>query len=545
MKSPHAYSISLLFLILFLGCGRHSSKKSNSSLSSEVSSEYTGSLAATGQMRRLSKIELDHTVSALLGHDGHLALLLPPDDESMGYTNGKNLGIVQLFIDQWQLFAQQIATTGTQSGSPLAREFEACLPAQGEAMCADRFIRSFGKKAFRRPLSDQEVSDFQKVYASGKILGTNLQGLELIVEACLLSPSFLYRTELGAEAVAVGATYDLSPYELASSLAYTLTSFPPDAELMEAADSGAILAADVLQKQAERLLASPRALNIWRDFVFEWLRIKQVDSINRLHPLFSSEMPAAFRQETEAFIDSVFTEGQGSLISLLDADYSFLNSKIAVVYDAPAPQGSAVSRVGLNAGERRGILTQGSFLGVHAQIAGSAPVRRGHVILERLFCENLPAPPPGVAVVPQEIPNATTRERFAAHSSQSSCQGCHVQMDAIGFAFEHYDGIGHFRTMENGKSVDATGALADTTAAPGSFSDAIELIDHIAQSERVHECVVKQMFRYSMGRHEGALDQLLIADSLSRASANAMDLRQALLAFVTSQQFKQRIKTGL
>ncbi len=534
--------ISLGSLVLMLGaCGII---KSRSSRGSRSQSALSASEPGTAQVRRLSKLELDNTIQRLTGDQRGLALQLPPDEEALGYTNGYNLSVSQLFLDQWQIMAGQIAAQVVAVGSKQQKQSASCRSGKNPETCAESFVLAFGKAALRRPLLDTEKTELLGLFAVGQKLGSFEQGMQLVVEALLLSPSFLYRTEIGAEGLGAGANYELTAFELAQNLAYTLTAFPPDETLMAAAENGALEGHDEFVAQARRLMASEEGQKFWHHFIFDWLKIAGVGSIQRSHPQWSDALPLAFRSETERFIDHIMQEEQGSLTKLLDADYSFVDSSLAKLYGIAEPSAGAPGLASLEGTGRRGILSQGAFLSVHAQIGGSSPVRRGVVILERLFCRTLPPPPPGVAMVPAEIPNGTTRDRFAAHSNNPSCQGCHSLIDPLGFAFENFDGLGVFRSQENGKNVDASGELLGRGDISGAFENSAELIAKLAVSEDIRSCVSKQLFRYALGRSETNADAATLDSSLQNAEAQGMDLREILFSLVNSDQFKQRTKTG-
>lgn len=540
------FSLALLVLPLIEGCSRLPSVNSKDS-TVRGNTAYTsagsgaGSAPVAPQLRRLSNFELNNTILSLLGDTSQSALTLPPDEESLGYTNGYNIGVNQLFLDQWQQLARQIAAQAVKTGSALQLQNASCLARSDSSVCADTFINDFGKLSFRRPLNANEKLELKKVFNTGLALGTFEQGQQILIETILIAPSFLYKTELGSGDTANVVAYELTPYELASQLSYALTGFPPDAALMASADSGAIRDKAEYSAQAQRLMQTDRGLGLWRDFIFHWLKISAVDSIQRSHSQWSDTLPKAFRAETEAFINHVMTAEQGSLVKLLGADYSFLDKQLAPFYGAGASNEKSPILTTTNPAERKGILTQASFLSVHAQVGGSSPVRRGLVVLQRLFCHNLPPPPPGVAVVPAANANGTTRDRFAAHSKDSSCQGCHSHLDPIGFAFENYDGLGVYRSQENGIAVDATGTLTGHGDADGAFNNALELVDRMAASKDVHECVTKQLFRYVMGRMETDGDEETLSQSLLEAETKGMDLRAAMLSIVNSDPFRQRL----
>jgi hypothetical protein len=420
-----------------------------------------------------------------------------------------------------------------------------CDPvAMGETECAHAFIDSFGRRAFRRPLRDVERTQMRDLFAAAESFDV---GIRLVLQAFLQSPYLLYHVEAG-EAAADGETVvPLTSYEVASRLSYFLWDSMPDDDLLDAADAGALTTVEDVRAQAERLLADPRSRAAIASFHLQWLQVDGLENIEKdevLFPGFDTALAEAMKTETVDFADYVLREGDGSLDTLLTAPWSVIDDPaLAELYGVGVPAAHVPGEpLELDAAERAGLLTHAGFLARFAHTNQTSPVHRGVVIRTNVLCQQLPPVPEDVDNTPPDpAPDATTRERFAEHTSNPECAACHVLIDGIGFGFEHYDAVGAFRTMEGTLPVDASGNLLAVSDIPeGEFDGAIELSAMLAQSEEVRRCVAQQWFNFGMGRVQGDEDDCSTDQIYERFEASEWNVRELMLAVVETAAFRYR-----
>ena len=377
--------------------------------------------------------------------------------------------------------------------------------AGGEA-CAATFMRTFGERAFRRPVSDEEVTSLVSrsgstyhVAADGH---TYEDGIDVLTRVMLQTPAFLYVTELG-DAAASG-NFQLTSNEIASSLSYLLTSAPPDAVLLTKAATGVLATPAAREEEARRLLSTTAGRERFVRVVREWLGIEEVfhrEKAQSVYPEFAGASQA-MENESRAFIEEVLYGSTGTLTELLTADWTIAEEPLSVVYGlTPAGAGRRTSLAGLG---RRGILQQGAFLSVFATSNGSHPVFRGVAIMRRIAC--LDTPDPGalgiVVSFPASDSTKTTRARFEEHTLDESCAGCHATIDAFGFALENFDGIGKLRSAENGLPIDTAVTISSGSDFDGAYADGAALVTALAASQSVKACLARQIFRSSAGRSD-------------------------------------------
>jgi hypothetical protein len=420
-----------------------------------------------------------------------------------------------------------------------------CDPAGGDA-CAQQFIASFGKRAFRRPLLPAEADGLMKVFALGAGQGGFPHGIELVVRTMLQTPSFLYRLELGQKAGSNGSVVRLTPYEVASRLSYLFWGTMPDAPLMTAADADKLSTADEIAAQARRLLGDPRARATLTDFHNQWLGIDGLDEVAKdpmRYPQFDDKLMASMRTELSLFVDDVL-RGDGRMESLFTARFTYVDAALAALYQVPPPA-SGFARVDLDPTRRAGILTNVGLLSAHTFADESEPIHRGKFVRERLLCTTPPDPPANLMVMPPvPAPGVSTRERLAQHSAVPACQGCHQLMDPIGFGFEGYDAIGRFRTTDsNGRPVDDSGVLGMTKDIDGPFKGPIELGQKLAGSAQVRDCVVATALEYAQGRDAGA-DACLTSKLTMAFDAAKHDVRELFVAITRTDGFRYRRAIG-
>lgn len=471
---------------------------------SAVGTCEAGSLdpSATRRIRMLTRFEYDNTLRDLLYLDSSWGQSLPAEEVVNGFDNNADARAVgQLLTDKILDAAEQAAEAAMANLSL----FVSCAPGDE---CAQQFIQDFGLRAFRRPLTDAERLRYQSLYSSVSLEDGYTEGIKAIITAMLQSPNFLYRTELGQ--YQGDGRYALTDYEVASELSYLFWGSMPDEELFAKAAAGTLHTPEQISAEARRMLASSRSRPMLDHFVSQWLDLEKLNQAQKDATAFSdfdSTIRSAMKSETLEFFDYIVRDSSGRLPELFSADYTFASDPLASFYRLPsAPVATAATTsTGLRMWElsgsgRGGILTQGSILAAQATPQTSSPVRRGKLVRERMLCQPLPPPPPGLNVqlspVDESLPN---RGRFQEHSRNPACASCHQLMDPIGFGFEQFDGVGRYQPQVNGQPVDASGEVLSSSATNGTFNGVTELQLKLAQSEDVHSCFSMQWLRFGYG----------------------------------------------
>ncbi len=492
------------------------------------------------RVRRLTRAEFDLSASALLGIDSQLGQGLSVEDEVLGFTNHDKLQVSPLLVDQLLAGTQTLAETAATDLDRLV----GCSAAQiGEDACARDFIQRIAREAFRRPVETAEVDALFGLYQAGRNNADFKSGITLVVEGVLQSPNFLYRTELGQAPRDGNIT--LTQYEVASALSFLVLAAPPDEPLLAAAEAGSLSDPNERERQVRRLLLDPRSQDQLRAFVIQWMGLSNLGSVqkdNKVFPDFSIALRESMRAETHDFIDYVLFEQDGSLRTLLDADFTVANGQMAAFYGI-AEQVDSPKRLSLAGTHRAGLLTHASVLALYAHNNDTSPIRRGKLVMTRLLCQPLPPPPPEVILSPPpRDENSTTRERVSMHTNNPACAGCHKAMDAVGFGLEDFDGLGKYRTTDNGKPVDAHGeliSLADKSL-NGPFTGGAELARKLARSTDFAACANVQLYRYFVGRKEQPSDACAVDHTRKVFEAKDLDMREHLVALVRSNSFIHR-----
>ncbi|MCX4239575.1 DUF1592 domain-containing protein [Paraliomyxa miuraensis] len=503
-------------------------------------------------IRRLTRVEYDNTIYQLFGDNSHPADAFPPDEEAGGFDNQADVLVVSpLLAESYLSAAEQLAATHTPT---LMQQLPHCQgDSVDEASCegdADAFVRSFGKLVFRRPLTDEEVGTYVELFARGTTLAqvpySPDMGVQLVVQALLQSPHFIYRVELGMADPRAGDVVALTHYEIASRLSYLLWNSMPDALLFEAADAERLHDPAELEAQARRMLDTPRAHEAVGNFHRQWLHLDEIEPVilangkdPEIYPEFYDGLPSLWRSETEAFIDHVVFEEDANLESLLTAPYTMMNEELAGFYGVDGPTGIGFTRVDLDPGKYAGFMTQPGLMALFAKPDRSSPIHRGMFVRETILCQTPPPPPDNVPEPPSVDESQTTREQFAQHAEDPVCAGCHALMDPIGFGFEHFDGIGRYRATEWGLEVDAAGELKGTDV-DGTFDGAVELAHRLASSDQVKACVVSQWFRFGYGRYETEEDEDSIAELHAAFAASDYDIKELIVALTQTDAFRYR-----
>jgi hypothetical protein len=502
------------------------------------------SAPGVSQLRRLTVLEYRNTVRDLLGVTDAPAVDFAGDQEARnsGYTSG---AAITTASDARKVLegTDRLATLAMPK---LAGQVPCMADPAAAEPCARQFIQGFGRRVFRRPLVDEEVTRWLGLYnelrgpAAGGTFSDAIRGVTM---ALLQSPNFLYRRELApGAAIKDGNFVRFNSYEMASRLSYSFWATIPDDRLFQLAEAGKLQTVQAIQAEARRLLADPRARDVYGDFATQWLNLAQLPSALKSAELnFTPDVAQAMLAETGAFLSDLFMGPgtTGRMDQLFTSSKSFANGALAGIYGVGGVTGTALAPVTLDPKQRAGLFTQLSFLTMHGDSDGSFPTRRGAQILRRVFCQEIEVP--ANLVVPDvkpPSPGVTTRQRFAEHS-MNPCASCHQLMDPLGFAFESYDGIGRYRTTDNDQPVDASGTvqLGSQTL---KFKDAVDLMPQLAGLDQVRSCMATQWMRYMLRREESNGDMPSL-DTVQKAfRGSSYDMRELLVAIVSSDAFTRR-----
>ena len=416
-------------------------------------------------------------------------------------------------------------------------------------VCVTRFITAFGLRAYRRPLAAKEADRLLALYRTlrGPEAGDTFeQAIGDLVTAMVNAPELLYHNEQGPNPpVKERGLVRFGPYEVASRLSYLLWQSVPDQALLDAARDGKLNNTEGIVRQAVRLYADQRARSGIEDFHWQWLEGWGVDELPKDPALvdFSPQVAASMIEESRRFAAGLFfgPDADGKLETLLTGRQSFVDAGLAKIYGLPAPMGTGLQPVSLSASERAGIFTRAAFLTRKAEAAESHPVMRGQTILRRVMCVDIPIPNVDIPPAPEPSPGVTTRERFESVDKQMCAITCHNVIDPLGFAFEHYDAIGAYRTMERGKPIDASGAINNFFASGDlAFKDAVDLMPKLARTPEARECLPTQWLRYLLRRREIASEAPTQKALVQLFRERGFDMRHLLFGVVRSLPFTHR-----
>lgn len=403
-----------------------------------------------------------------------------------------------------------------------------CNPSDiGEAACAQKILGTFARRAWRRTVTPAELDRLMGFLNVSKAHGEGFDAaMKLGLQAILLSPNFLFRVEIDPDPNAT-TPHPLNDFELATRLSYFLWSSTPDDTLLALAEQGALSDKAVLAKQVDRMLADPKADALVENFAGQWLETRAMDHVEpnaQLYPSFNDALRADMKAETDLFFRAFLKEGL-PVRDMLDANFTYLNDRLAAHYGLPLVGSDELKRVTLPAGgQRGGLLTQGAFLSFTSHPDRTSPVKRGQWVLAHLLCQEPPPPPPEVENLGDTGPvTGTLRQRMEQHRSNPTCAGCHSMMDPIGFGFENFDAVGQWRTKDEGFDIDATGQLPTGHA----FSGPAELKQILKEDPKLSMCIAKNMLTYAIGRghtweHECMIQKL--ADEFDARGGRLTDL---------------------
>ena len=419
--------------------------------------------------------------------------------------------------------------------------------AQTEA-CATQILSTVAKRAYRRPVTKVDTDAPMALYRQERAAGGKFDdGIRTALARILTSPAFLFRSEQSPASLPVGAAHRISELELASRLSFFLWSSIPDDELLNLAIAGKLRSPGVLERQVRRMVADERADAFMNAFTGQWLQLRNLDKMTPdilMFPDFDDNVRQAFRKETELFFQSIVRENR-SAFSLLDADYTFVNERLARHYGIPGVYGSHFRRVTVTDPNRRGLLGQSSILSMTSVANRTSPVLRGKYIISNLL--NVPPLPPP-AVVPDLAESAhkdrpsTVREQLERHRANPTCATCHRNIDPVGFALENFDAVGQWQTKtREGLAIDSAGMLADGT----KISGPVELRNAMkARPDVFVGTLTEKLLIYALGRGLEPVDMPVVRGVVRSSAARNYAMQSILLGIVQSTPFQMRTKLG-
>jgi hypothetical protein len=487
---------------------------------------------------RLTPREYTNTIRALLVND-ELEPVLDPDREPIATLDA---------VRKWY----NAADTAVPSTPAWWSAYGSC-DVRADAGCAAELYESFAERAFRRPLLEDERAWLASSWAALPTAAPVELRLETVAELILQAPQYLYLYSKGEPAGAIGP---LDGHERAQRLAYFLWDAPPDQALLDAASTGQLDSPAGMREQAERMLAEPRAKPVLRSFLGDWLELDgavilpgldQTPKDEVLYPGFDEALRHSMRREIEAFMDYVMFERDGSLEALFTSTRAYVNAPLAELYGVAAPsRADEWAWVDLDPARRAGMLTRAGFLAVHASQTLTSPIRRGVYMLKEVLCVDLPSPPANVDNSPIEITEGdmaegvtTVRQATLQRTGNASCASCHVMINELGFAFEHYDAVGRWQQTEvgSGGAIDASANLSHAgDGLDGPVNGAIELSARLAKSPAVAECATKKWLEVALRRSPAPLDACSV-QQVQAKTAETQSIRELLLAVVETDSF--------
>ena len=430
------------------------------------------------------------------------------------------------------------------SESPSREKIFICRPADTdqEEVCATKIISELAGKAFRRPITPEDLESLLEYYEYGTEEGGFESGIQAAIQAILAKPEFIFRFEKEPQGAAPGTLYQISDLELASRLAYFLWSTIPDSELVQIASEGRLRNPEVLQTQIERMLEDQRSEALGRNFAGQWLRLAGIEQIfpeALLFPNFTANLAHSMRREVELLFDNIMREDR-DILELLTADYTFVDANLARHYEIPNVVGPHFRRVPLTDPNRFGLLGKAGLLTMTSLANRTSPVSRGKYVIEVLVGTPAPKPPPVVPPLAEAVDNEkvlSVRERMEQHRENPMCNACHRIIDPLGLALENYNAVGEWRQRDGGFTIDPTGEMFDGTPLKGpvSLREAI-----MARSELFVRSFVENLLSYSLGRVTDYRDMPTVRAIQQEAKGHNNRFSSFIMGIVNSPPFQMR-----
>lgn len=492
----------------------------------------------TSQLPRLTRAQYDNTIRDLVGIEGQPSSNLAPDSRG---------SVDQRAWEGYQTAAESIATQVMANPTARARAIP-CTPSGDGSACARQLVETFGKRAFRRSLTDAEITRYVSLNTNrAQITANNTfdEAAQLIIRAFLLSPSFLTRGEIAEQAQ--GDVFALSGYEVASRLSYMLWGSMPDEALFASAEAGVLATQEGILSQAQRMLNDPKARTKVSAFhehyahMGEGTRWAQIVRDPALYPAFNEGLAPVLAEETKRFFNHVVFEMGGSFRDLLTSPIGFVNAALAPIYGLNAAQyGADLVPVNLDPATRSGVFTRLGFLTSHSLYNRTSPIHRGAFLQKDVLCAPISAPPADAESTPLPAVGATNRERVDAQTAGQACAGCHhAFINPTGFALEAYDAIGAYQVTENGAPINtaATVTIGQLTV---DVTGPVDLMTRIADSPEAQRCYAQKWVQYAYERAQNPADSCTVDNLASKLTQDGYTVVHLITDLTQSPSFRYR-----
>ncbi|MFO0969349.1 MAG: DUF1592 domain-containing protein [Gemmataceae bacterium] len=502
-------------------------------------------------LRRLNKSEYNNTIRDLLGVEEKLAEGFPSDDVGYGFDNiGDVLTLSPLLLEKYLAAAERAAQLTFADNKLKARLMLAAPKKGGKAERTRLILSTFARRAYRRPVTDAEVEKLMKFVDLAERSGqTYERGIQLAVQAALMSPHFIFRVEQDRTPPEAGTpgliktAYPISDYELASRLSYFLWSSMPDEELFNLAEKRELNS--VLEKQVKRMLKDGKSRALTENFAGQWLNLRMLRDAQpdpKLFPAFTEGLRLSMIEETFRFFDAIVKEDR-SIADFIDADFTFVDETLARHYGISGVTGTTFRKVTVDPKKRGGILTQASILTLTSNPTRTSPVKRGKWILENVFNAPPPPPVPDAGELPEDKAElrGTLRQRMEQHRRNPSCATCHQRMDPLGFAFENYDAIGKWRDKDGKFDIDTAGELPSGQKFKGPKELRPILLERLPDFRR---CLSEKLLTYALGRGLEYYDKCAVEDICAAVARDGNRMSAMVLAVIKSEPFQYRRGKG-
>lgn len=500
-------------------------------------------------LRRLNRAEYNNTIRDLIGVPFQPAEDFPADDVGYGFDNiGDVLSLPPLLMEKYLAAAERIVTLARSDPEVWKRIVFELPQGKNSEDGARKVLEKFARRAFRRPVRPGELDRLMGLVRLAQEQDDGFeQGIELALEAILTSPHFLFRVERDRRLGSRNTVLTLGEFELATRLSYFIWSSMPDDELLAQAGPGSLREGGTLEQQVLRMLNDPKSRALVENFAGQWLELRNLKTAMPdpgTFPAFDESLRAAMLKETELFFEAIMREDR-SILDFLDADFAFVNERLARHYGIPGIQGEQFQRVPLTGTGRGGILTQASFLTLTSNPTRTSPVKRGKWILENLLGTPPPPPPPDAGQLSEDkavVESGSLRQRMEQHRANQSCAVCHDRMDPLGFGFENFDGIGAWRTRDGQFPIDPSGTLPSGQ----SFQGPAELKAILkARASEFSRCLTEKMLTYALGRGLESYDKCAVDQIGAALAKNNYRFSTLVIEIVKSDPFqKRRTDTG-
>lgn len=496
-------------------------------------------------LRRITETQYRHTIADVFGPGIKIEARFEPERREEGLLA---LGSAMLSLTS-SGFEQYFALARSISGQVLAYPARATAvtckpadPAKADAACAREFVASYGELLFRRPLAAAEIQSRVKIAGLGaNQAGDFYAGLELALTSLLVAPDFLFRVEAAEPDPAEPQKYRLDAFSKATRLSFLLWDSTPDAELLAGARSGAIHSQEELDRQVERMIASPKFRDGASAFFADMFQMDGFGNLVKdptIYPKFNQSVSESAREQMVRRTLDLLVTKQGDYRDLFTSHETFLNRTLASVYSVPYASKESWMRYDFpQDSERSGILTDIGFLALNAHPGTSSPTRRGIKVLEIFMCQATPQPPANVDFsAVQDSTKGTVRGRLLDHMENEGCSGCHRRTDPLGLALEHFDGLGQLRTLENGTPIDASAQLKDVT-----IEGARGVGEYLRNEPRVPACLVRNVYSYGIGEKTFGRDKAYLAAQTKAFIASGYRFPALVRQIASSPEFFQVI----